>query len=110
MFNPCDAPDSNNNGVPIEAADALCNALGYESGSLTEVADESGCPEAHVVIANGSDWVSDFVMHNGYGRSYTCVGFRVTDVPTLSEWGLIAMAGVLGIVGFMVIRRRKATA
>lgn len=31
-------------------------------------------------------------------------------VPTLSEWGLIAMAGVLGIVGFMVARRRKVTA
>ena len=30
------------------------------------------------------------------------------NVPTLSEWGLIAMAGILGIVGFMVIRRRKA--
>ena len=33
-----------------------------------------------------------------------------TNVPTLSEWGLIAMAGVLGIVGFMVIRRRKVAA
>jgi len=32
------------------------------------------------------------------------------DIPTLSEWGLIAMAGILGIVGFMVMRRRKATA
>lgn len=31
-------------------------------------------------------------------------------VPTLSEWGLIAMAGILGIVGFMVIRRRQLTA
>jgi len=31
-------------------------------------------------------------------------------IPTLSEWGLIAMAGVLGIVGFMVLRRRKVTA
>jgi len=31
-------------------------------------------------------------------------------IPTLSEWGLIAMAGILGIVGFMVIRRRKALA
>ncbi len=32
------------------------------------------------------------------------------QVPTLSEWGLIAMAGILGIVGFiMVIRRRKVT-
>jgi len=33
------------------------------------------------------------------------------DIPTLSEWGLIAMAGILGLVGFiMVIRRRKVTA
>jgi len=32
------------------------------------------------------------------------------NIPPLSQWGLIAMAGVLGIVGFMVIRRRKATA
>ncbi|GJM17341.1 MAG: hypothetical protein DHS20C13_26680 [Thermodesulfobacteriota bacterium] len=34
----------------------------------------------------------------------------VSSVPTLSEWGLIAMAGVLGIVGFMVMRRRKVAA
>lgn len=32
------------------------------------------------------------------------------EVPTLSEWGLIAMAGILGLVGFMVMRRRKVTA
>ena len=30
------------------------------------------------------------------------------NIPTLSEWGLIAMAGVLGIAGLMVMRRRKA--
>lgn len=33
----------------------------------------------------------------------------VPAVPTLSEWGLIAMASILGIVGFMVARRRKIT-
>jgi hypothetical protein len=33
-----------------------------------------------------------------------------SDVPTLSQLGLIAMAGILGIVGFIVMRRRKATA
>lgn len=32
------------------------------------------------------------------------------NVPTLSEWGLIAMAGLLGIAGLIVIRRRLATA
>jgi len=39
------------------------------------------------------------------------VGVRnIRPIPTLSQWGLIAMAAVLGIVGFMVIRRRKVTA
>ncbi|GJM14975.1 MAG: hypothetical protein DHS20C13_03020 [Thermodesulfobacteriota bacterium] len=33
-----------------------------------------------------------------------------SPVPTLSEWGLIAMAGVLGVVGFMVMRRRQVAA
>ncbi|MEM7009111.1 MAG: IPTL-CTERM sorting domain-containing protein [Thermodesulfobacteriota bacterium] len=31
-----------------------------------------------------------------------------TFVPTLSEWGMIAMAGILGIVAFIYIRKRKA--
>ena len=30
-----------------------------------------------------------------------------TNVPTLSQWGLIATAGLLGIIGFIVIRRRQ---
>ena len=40
----------------------------------------------------------------------TCEAIFQADVPTLSEWGLIAMASILGIVGFMVMRRRKVTA
>ena len=32
------------------------------------------------------------------------------QIPTLTEWGLIVMAAVLGIVGYMVYRRRKQTA
>ena len=40
----------------------------------------------------------------------TCFEGSGFAIPTLSEWGLIAMAGILGIVGFMVMRRRKATA
>jgi len=39
-----------------------------------------------------------------------CSSFVINEVPTLSEWGLIATAGILGIAGFLVIRRRKATA
>jgi hypothetical protein len=30
-----------------------------------------------------------------------------SSIPTISEWGLIATAGILGIVGFIAVRRRK---
>lgn len=46
----------------------------------------------------------------GFGQGIiiaTVATQMVTEiVPTLSEWGLIAMAGILGIVGFIVARRR----
>ena len=36
-------------------------------------------------------------------------GVRVVrPIPTLSEWGLIAMAGVLGLIGLFAIRRKLA--
>lgn len=30
------------------------------------------------------------------------------DVPTLGEWGMIALFAVLGIVGFIALRKRLA--
>ncbi len=33
-----------------------------------------------------------------------------TNVPTLSEWGLIVMASILGMVGLLVMRKRKVVA
>jgi hypothetical protein len=48
------------------------------------------------------------------GPPYVCgnVDCGPPTIPTLSEWGLMSLAvvlGILGIVGFMVIRRRKVT-
>jgi hypothetical protein len=43
----------------------------------------------------------------------TCTFFNIhlRPIPTLTEWGLIAMAGLMGIAGFLVvIRRRKVAA
>lgn len=34
----------------------------------------------------------------------------VRTIPTLSQWGLIALAGVLGLISLLAIRRRKVTA
>ena len=41
-----------------------------------------------------------------------CVGEEpdiTRNVPTLSEWGLIALAVAFGVIGFILLRRRKAT-
>jgi len=47
---------------------------------------------------------------NGSIDDVSCIAKEKMGIPTLSEWGLIAMAAILGIVGFMVMRRRKVTA
>lgn len=42
----------------------------------------------------------------------TCGGGVITptEIPTLGEWGMMAMAGVLGIAGLLYARRKRAAA
>lgn len=39
-----------------------------------------------------------------------CNLISIHPIPTLSEWGVIAMAGVLGVIGLILLRRRKVVA
>jgi len=58
-----------------------------------------------------ADLVGEFEGESCNDNTGLCIDPVVnTPIPTLSEWGLIAMAGILGLVGFMVIRRRKVRA
>lgn len=38
------------------------------------------------------------------------VPIETKPIPTLSQWGLIAMAGMIGLAGFIAIRRKSITA
>lgn len=76
FFGICNAPDSFNNGISIDMADALCTALGYLSGSVINEIFFNNCPEANTLNTEGTDWSSDFVFSDGFGLRYTCVGFR----------------------------------
>jgi len=83
--------------------EGCCQYTGVQGGNM--------CYQSSSLCKKFKDYTFD-----GFFEGETCneeTGYcidPITDVPTLSEWGLITMAGVLGIIGFMVIRRRKATA
>jgi hypothetical protein len=65
------------------------NTGGYRCG-VTEDLNSSSSFERIVYSANGS------------------LPLPSNPIPTLSEWGLIAMAGVLGIIALIAARRRKS--
>jgi hypothetical protein len=50
------------------------------------------------------------VVNRALDTECATVTLAANPIPTLSEWGLIAMAGILGIFGLLAARRRKATA
>lgn len=42
--------------------------------------------------------------------AFVCAVALAMPIPTLSEWGLMAMAAVLGIIGLFAVRRKKLAA
>jgi hypothetical protein len=77
-----DAPRRNSvNG--IEAADALCKAMGYLRGQVLEETgpNDAPCPEVHALDANGKNWTSDLIPTSGAGRLISCTGFDPCGVP-----------------------------
>jgi IPTL-CTERM motif/WD40-like Beta Propeller Repeat len=76
--------------------------------------DDLTAPDDFSYIAFESD--SNLLGNNAdendeiYILSLQNCGIARAPIPTLSVWGLIAMASILGIVGFMVMKRRKVIA
>lgn len=66
----CNGPHSTNNGVPIDMVDALCNALGYQTGMILREGADNDCPQVHVLDA------SDFQSDAAYGSEYQCTTFK----------------------------------
>jgi len=102
------AENSEAGGIMPPINPGCCQAMNSDTGAYVceNTNNECGAAAFPIVI------IGFFEGENCNEQSGLCSGF-VPDpdpVPTLTEWGLIAMAGVLGLVGFMVIRRRKASA
>ena len=92
---------------------SLPPAPGQEPELAYVTADEG--TGAFCFISNPSEQKSIFPLTS---REFDACKARLIEgcsllshtIPTLSEWGLISMAVILGITGFVVIRRRKMTA
>ncbi|MGB3729941.1 MAG: hypothetical protein WBA70_11910 [Thermodesulfobacteriota bacterium] len=97
-------------------------AFGLNESSITENVPQGWVIESIECRPNQGDEALISFSINGptvtincldsFGQG-TCVFNNVIatrNVPNLSQWGLIAMAGVLGIVGYMVAKRRKLAA
>ena len=75
----------------------------------SECADIEGNQEAVECIGKGGVvFPGEICIQN----DMLCTGNEPVsrNIPTFSEWGLIAMAGILGLVAFMAIRKRKVNA
>lgn len=95
-----------NDGL-TSANDGECSPVNCETDENGQVSwtYSSNILGSDTIIASFED--PDFGTINSNAVQETWVQ-PPRDIPTLSEWGLIAMAGILGIVGFIVMRRRQA--
>jgi hypothetical protein len=71
----------------------------------------NGDRESYLVTINTSDGTLTVIGQTVLGLDAIafiddCSGIAQLIIPTLSEWGLITLAGVLGIISLSVIRRR----
>ncbi len=74
------------------------------SGQVSWTYTSNGIPGTDTIIASFTDVTNEVIESEHVGKMW------VGPIPTLSEWGLIAMAGVLGIAGLVFLRRKKAAA
>ncbi len=77
-----------------------------ENGQVSWTYTGSKFPGTDTIVASFFSEITEMVEKSNTVSKFWVLPPR--NVPTLSEWGLIAMAGILGLVGFMVMRRRKA--
>jgi len=88
---------------------------GWELESIECEEQDNGCgdtPCLNITIDEESNSITAQCIDDDEGSCTFTNTFtpEPREVPTLSQWGLIAMAGILGLVGFMIIRKRKVIA
>ncbi len=82
-----------------------------ESFSYAAALNEAVCEIGEAKVQSDFLPLTDQEFESCKARLAAACGPVRNPIPTLGEWGMIAMAGVLGIIGLIVTaRRRKAAA
>lgn len=102
-------------GGPVTITELVPPGWQLESIECVNGTDNCGpgvfvpCLEIIPDLENNS--IVAFCLDNDEGScTFTNVRAPAPVVPTISQYGLIAMAGVLGLIAFFVLRRKKAVA
>lgn len=104
-------------GAPAPGVDVSFEVTDGPNAGLTgdDVTDANGeatftftsdFPGIDTIVASYDDPDLGIIKSNSVSKTWQLI----RNVPTLSEWGLISMTALLGIVGFIAIRRRKTAA
>lgn len=128
---PCDTLELQNGTTGNDIVEQLCpggqiaeNVLSVVRPQVVLIGDENGGYAVEDIgggdfvclVADEGGGVDGIVLTSDQGsecRERLIQGCQLTSIrpiPTLSEWGMIAMAGVLGIFGLILARRRKVVA
>ncbi len=82
--------------------------------TLGDVATVSQQGETELVLVDGPTGTASIDVGSDAGWRACTIALRMVpdprNVPTMSEWGLIAFAAFAGIAGFWFLRRRQVTA
>jgi hypothetical protein len=89
---------------------------GWELQSIECIEGQTNCgsqvfePCLSITINEETNSITATCEDDDTGRCTFTNALIPSQVPTLSEWGLVSIAGLLGIIGFIVIRKRHLVA
>ncbi len=102
----------------FDAASGEGAGLVVQGGVTAEIVEEPQegwvladvvCETENTIVTEIENGVQIFCSPNGGGAACTFINQEVGNIPTLSEWGMIAAAAGLGLIGvFFAVRRKRA--
>jgi uncharacterized repeat protein (TIGR01451 family) len=100
----CTTPQVGNSGV---VTCTWAGATAVNASRTLQVVAYSNNQGATAVNASTVSDTSDPVTTNNVGNVSVQVGFPVEEIPTLSQYGLILLGLMLGLLGFVAVRRQS---